>query len=157
MISQNKFGKQQLDIDLKADDIIAKHLKQSGVVYAAISEEHPEQNVLNADGAYTVTYDPIDGSGGIEANYSVSSVFAVWKNKDINGSKGKWNAAKKYFREAKKLKITESQIKDQLSMFERALANSGQVKAARSMGNQGMQMMQGGGKSKRRRPKMRQV
>jgi tetratricopeptide (TPR) repeat protein len=74
---------------------------------------------------------------------------------NINGSKGKWNAAKKYFREAKKLKITESQIKDQLSMFERALANSGQVKAARSMGKQGMQMMQGGGKSKRRRPKMR--
>lgn len=74
---------------------------------------------------------------------------------NINGAKGKWNAAKKYFRDAKKLKITESELKEQLSQFEKALNNSGQVKAARSMGKQGMQMMQQGGKSKRRRPKMR--
>ena len=74
---------------------------------------------------------------------------------NINGTRGKWGAAKKYFREAKKLKITENQIKEQLALFEKALANSGQIKAARSMGKQGMQMMQGGGKSKRRRPRMR--
>ena len=75
---------------------------------------------------------------------------------NINGTKGKWNAAKRYMRDAKKLKITETQIKDQLNQFEKALQNSGQIKAARSMGKQGMRMMQqGGGKSKRRRPKMR--
>ncbi len=74
---------------------------------------------------------------------------------NINASKGKWGAAKKYFRDIKKLKVTESQIKEQIDQFGKALANSGQMKAARSMGKQGMQMMQGGGKSKRRRPKMR--
>ena len=74
---------------------------------------------------------------------------------NINASKSKWKAAKNYFREAKKLKVTEPQIKEQIGQFEKQLANSGQVKAARSMGKQGMQMMQGGGKSKRRRPKMR--
>ena len=74
---------------------------------------------------------------------------------NINASKSKWKAAKNYFREAKKLKVTEVQIKEQIGQFEKQLANSGQVKAARSMGKQGMQMMQGGGKSKRRRPKMR--
>ena len=74
---------------------------------------------------------------------------------NINASKNKWQAAKNYFRELKKLKITETQIKEQIGLFEKALNNRGQVKAARSMGKQGMQMMQGGGKSKRRRPKMR--
>ncbi len=74
---------------------------------------------------------------------------------NINGSKGKWRAAKNYFREAKKLKITEGPIKTQLLQFEKALNQSGQAKAARSMGKQGMSMMSQGGKSKRRRPKMR--
>ena len=72
---------------------------------------------------------------------------------NINASKGKWNVAKNYFRDIKRLKVTEKQIKEQIDQFGKALANSGQVKAARSMGNQGM--MQAGGKSKRRRPKMR--
>ncbi len=74
---------------------------------------------------------------------------------NINASKNKWQVAKNYFREVKKLKITEPQIKQQVAEFEKGLGNAGQIKAARSMGKQGMQMMQGGGKSKRRRPKMR--
>ncbi len=72
---------------------------------------------------------------------------------NINASKGKWNAAKNYFRDAKKLKISEGQIKEQLNMFEKALNNRGQQKAAMGMGKQGMQSMRPGGK--RRRPKMR--
>ena len=74
---------------------------------------------------------------------------------NINATKNKWSAAKNYFREAKSLKISEGPIKEQLVQFERALQNQGQVKLARSMGKQGMQMMKGGGSSKRRRPKMR--
>jgi fructose-1,6-bisphosphatase len=37
----NEFGKQQSDIDVKADEIIFRHLKESGVVAAAASEEKP--------------------------------------------------------------------------------------------------------------------
>ena len=74
---------------------------------------------------------------------------------NINATKNKWSAAKNYFREAKSLKISEGPIKEQLVQFERALQNQGQVKLARSMGKQGMQMMKGGGSSKRRRPRMR--
>lgn len=74
---------------------------------------------------------------------------------NINAMKSKWNAAKNYFREIKKLKITENMIKEQVEQFSKALDNSGQMNVARSMGKQGFQMMQAGGKSKRRRPKMR--
>jgi len=74
---------------------------------------------------------------------------------NINAMKSKWSAAKKYYREAKGLKVSEGPIKEQLSQFEKALQNQGQVKLARSMGKDGMKMMQGGMSGKRRRPKMR--
>ena len=73
---------------------------------------------------------------------------------NINASRNKWTAAKKYYREAKKLKISEGQLKDQMQQFEKALQNRGQMKLAGTMGKQGMQMMKGMG-GKRRRPKMR--
>lgn len=75
---------------------------------------------------------------------------------NINAQKNNWTGAKVYVSQIKKLKVTESLIKDQIEMFERGLNNRGQMNVARSMGKQGMQMMQQGGMgSKRRRPKMR--
>lgn len=75
---------------------------------------------------------------------------------NIKGSKGNWKAATNYFKEAQKLNVTQSEIKQQLGMFERALTqNKAQMKTARSMGKDGMRMMRQGGSSKRRRPKMR--
>ncbi len=71
---------------------------------------------------------------------------------NINATKGKWNAAKNYFRELKKMKITEGQLKTQVAEFEKAMNQQGQMKNARMGGRRG-QVMQPGGK--RRRPKMR--
>jgi len=73
---------------------------------------------------------------------------------NINAMKNKWQVARNYFKEAKKLKINEGQIKEQLLQFEKAMQNRGQAKVAQSMGKQGMKMMKGVG-GKRRRPKMR--
>lgn len=74
---------------------------------------------------------------------------------NINAVKGKWAAAKNYIREAKSLDITEGQIKNQVTEFEKVLKNSGQTNAARiGGGKQGFRMMKGAG-GKRRRPKMR--
>lgn len=72
---------------------------------------------------------------------------------NINATKNKWNTAKKYFRDAKKLKVTEGQLKEQMSQFEKALTNRGQLKATQGMGKRAQQAMRPGGK--RRRPKMR--
>jgi len=76
---------------------------------------------------------------------------------NIKASKNNWTAAKNYFKQAKKLEVTQSEIKGQLDYFEKALQNNrGQMKAARSMGKHGMRMMKsGGGSGKRRRPKMK--
>ena len=73
---------------------------------------------------------------------------------NLEATKNNWNGAKAYFTQAKKLKVTESMIKQQFDHFEKVLNNRSQMNLARSMGKQGMQMMQGGG-GKRRRPLMR--
>lgn len=75
---------------------------------------------------------------------------------NLKASKNNWTAAKNLFSQAKKLNVTQSDIKGQLDYFEKALHNNrGQMKVARSMGKQGMKMMRGGGGGKRKRPKMR--
>jgi len=73
---------------------------------------------------------------------------------NINASKNKWNTAKKYHRDAKKLKITEKQLKEQFKQFDQVMASQGNMKHAASMGRAGHKYMGGMG-GKRRRPKMR--
>lgn len=69
---------------------------------------------------------------------------------NINAMKGKWNNANHTFREIKKLKINEGQLKDQINQFEQALKQRGQIQQA---GRRGQRMSMPS--SKRRRPKMR--
>jgi fructose-1,6-bisphosphatase len=45
----NQFGKQQSDLDLKADEIIFNHLRKSGVVHSAASEEKPYVSQTHCD------------------------------------------------------------------------------------------------------------
>lgn len=71
----------------------------------------------------------------------------------MQSQKNNWTSARNYFYQAKKLKVTEPQIKDQLKQFETAFENRGQMKVAQSMGMKTNQMVAKGGK--RRRPPMR--
>jgi len=66
---------------------------------------------------------------------------------NINATKNKWSKARQLFYQAKKLKVTEPNLKVQMKQFEKALTNRGQLKHARQGG---MQMSK-----KRGRPRMR--
>lgn len=72
---------------------------------------------------------------------------------NIMASRDRWKQAKIHFRNAKKMKVTEASIKEQLLQFEKALNSRNQMKAASRVQGRGGQTMQPGGK--RRRPKMR--
>jgi len=87
-VTQNPFGKIQSDQDVKAEEIIQRNLHKSGVVYGFVSEETPQLNVVNEDGDYIVTYDPIDGSLVTDANFSVATIFCVWRARSILGLSG---------------------------------------------------------------------
>lgn len=75
---------------------------------------------------------------------------------NINASKQRWTLAKKQLQILKKLKVTQPELKEQITLFDKAMAQSGQMKAQQRMmgGTRGGRTMQGGS-SKRRRPKMR--
>lgn len=73
---------------------------------------------------------------------------------NINAGKNKWNAARKYFKDAKKMKVTEGQLKEQLKQFEQVMASRGNMKHMASMGKAGQKYMGGMG-GKRKRPRMR--
>lgn len=79
--TSNEFGEQQLDTDVDTDNIIFEALKETGVVYGGMSEETPVMKVLNPEGQYIVTFDPLDGSSVLEANFAVGSIFAIWKRR----------------------------------------------------------------------------
>ena len=75
-------------------------------------------------------------------------VMVLLQLANINAGKGKWNQAKAYFVQAKKYKVTEPQMKEQMKQFEKAFNNRGQLKHART--GRGMHMSK-----KRSRPRMR--
>lgn len=87
--SKNEFGKIQSDIDLAANDIVFKHLKEAGVVFGCASEESPQFNAISEEGEYFVTFDPIDGSSVIDCNFSVGSIYGLWATKDLEGKTGR--------------------------------------------------------------------
>ena len=62
--TSNLYGEEQLALDVLSDRIIRKRLIHTGVVCSIASEEMDEiyEVQANADGLYSVAYDPLDGS-----------------------------------------------------------------------------------------------
>ncbi|TVR86971.1 MAG: hypothetical protein EA411_08915 [Saprospirales bacterium] len=69
---------------------------------------------------------------------------------NLAAGKNNWQGAVLHFRKAKKFKVTDPNLREQMRTYEKALANRGVLKTA-GMGNQGMHRPGG----KRKRPKMR--
>eukprot|EP00002_Diphylleia_rotans_P012169 TRINITY_DN237_c0_g4_i1.p1 TRINITY_DN237_c0_g4~~TRINITY_DN237_c0_g4_i1.p1 ORF type:complete len:319 (-),score=64.44 TRINITY_DN237_c0_g4_i1:365-1321(-) len=84
----NKFGDEQLHIDVLADQVIFGELKLSGAVATASSEETAEEVNMGGVG-YSVAFDPLDGSSIIDANFAVGSIFGVWKGDKLIGQTGR--------------------------------------------------------------------
>jgi len=53
---------------------------------------------------------------------------------NIHATKGKWNQAKLEFMQAKKLKVTEKNLREQMKQFEKVLSQRGQLKHTRGGG-----------------------
>ena len=56
-----------------------ERLKETGHVYAAISEEMPKKRVLCPSGFYIVTFNPSGCSSVVDANMSVGTIFTIWR------------------------------------------------------------------------------
>ncbi len=81
----NKFGEDQLKLDVVSDDIIRQHLCENRTVAAFSSEERDELIVLDPEGKYTVVYDPLDGSSLVDVNFAIGSIFGIYEGSDVIG------------------------------------------------------------------------
>lgn len=83
----NAFGDEQLDVDMKADAYIFQCLRKSKVVATASSEENPVE--VNCGGtAFSVAFDPLDGSSIVDCNFAVGSIFGIWEGAGLLNRKG---------------------------------------------------------------------
>jgi fructose-1,6-bisphosphatase I len=72
----NPDGDRQRDIDIAADDMTRRALRQTPVA-AVLSEEAAFPETLNARAPLCVAIDPLDGSANLENNISVGTIFSI--------------------------------------------------------------------------------
>lgn len=84
----NTFGDKQLAADVISDGIVFEALRESGAVATASSEETTDQKHLGGSG-YSCSFDPLDGSSIVDANWAVGSIFGVWPGDKLLGRRGR--------------------------------------------------------------------
>ncbi len=84
--SENKFGEEQLKLDVLSNRIFKEELCESRLVANATNEEEAdEMQDLVADAPFTVVYDPLDGSSLVDANLAIGSIFGIYKAGNVIG------------------------------------------------------------------------
>lgn len=83
--TSNLYGEEQLALDVLSDRIMRKRLIHSGVVCNIASEEM--ENIYevqaNANGLYSVAYDPLDGSSLVDVNLAVGTIVSIFSGRDL--------------------------------------------------------------------------
>lgn len=80
----NAFGDDQLNVDVLAENLIRKTIRQCPSIVTASSEEDPiELPALSSPEAdtaemYTLAFDPLDGSSIIAPNWTVGTIIGIW-------------------------------------------------------------------------------
>jgi fructose-1,6-bisphosphatase I len=83
--TSNLYGEEQLALDVLSDRIIRKRLIHSGVVCSIASEEMDQIYEVqgDADGLYSVAYDPLDGSSLVDVNLAVGTIVSIYRGCDL--------------------------------------------------------------------------
>src|ERR1700680_633258 len=72
----NSDGDQQKDIDVAADEMMRRALREVPVA-AILSEEVALPEIINSAAPLCVAIDPLDGSANLENNISVGTIFSI--------------------------------------------------------------------------------
>ena len=77
----NFHGEEVKNLDVLANNTFITSLSKIKDVGALVSEEDYDAMIINPDGKYIVTFDPLDGSSNIDANVNIGSIFGVFEKK----------------------------------------------------------------------------
>jgi len=84
------FGDVQLGVDVLADNLMWDICKTTPLIKEGASEEEPEVREMNADGKFSICWDPLDGSSIVDNNWAVGTIVGIWPaSKGIVGSTGR--------------------------------------------------------------------
>jgi fructose-1,6-bisphosphatase I len=75
-LGRNSDGDQQKHLDLRAQEIVMRHLRAAPVA-AIASEELDDWVLIDAGKPLAVAFDPLDGSSNIDANMSIGTIFSI--------------------------------------------------------------------------------
>ncbi len=87
--TRNIFGESQLKMDVTTNNLFLDILKSSEFVDSIASEElDNEEKGKGGGNAYSVAFDPLDGSSLVDVNLSVGSIFGIYGGAGFIGRKG---------------------------------------------------------------------
>lgn len=83
----NATGDDVQKLDLIADDTFISYLRNSGECCGIASEEQKSFKAFkgNNDAHYIAVFDPLDGSGNIDINASIGTIFAIYRRVSATG------------------------------------------------------------------------
>lgn len=87
--TENIQGEEQQKLDLYANDVFIKALKNRGVICGIASEEDDDFIAFDGDsikGNYVLAMDPLDGSSNIDVNVSVGTIFSIYRRISPTGT-----------------------------------------------------------------------
>ncbi|MEN8928274.1 MAG: class 1 fructose-bisphosphatase [Flavobacteriales bacterium] len=87
--TENIQGEEQQKLDVYANDVFIKALKNRGIICGIASEEDDDFVAFEGEsmnGNYVVAMDPLDGSSNIDVNVSVGTIFSVYRRISPTGT-----------------------------------------------------------------------
>lgn len=86
--TENSTGDEQQKLDVYADRVFERALRNSGVIAGWASEESDEFVSFegNEDASYVIVIDPLDGSSNIDVNVSIGTIFGVFERVSPHGT-----------------------------------------------------------------------
>ncbi len=79
----NVQGEEQMKLDVFANDILIRILKNSTDCAGIASEENDNhvcyEDTYSANSKYVVLFDPLDGSSNIDVNASIGTIFSIYR------------------------------------------------------------------------------
>lgn len=83
--SYNPSGEEQIAMDVASNQILARYLGTCPYVSAYCSEELEGLQAANAEGIFSVYFDPLDGSSLFDVNFSVGTIVGIYEGADVLG------------------------------------------------------------------------
>lgn len=77
--TKNVFGEEQLKLDVASNDLLVERLKSCQLISVIASEELDGEIQCHPNGTYALAFDPLDGSSLVDVNFSVGSIFSIYR------------------------------------------------------------------------------